>query len=175
MSAVSEAIEVELTDPSGEPLRIEWRAEALAGIEPASPDQGPVWRLGGELDWDEVDALRIVSGRLDDGRLTAIAALRPSDARGHGEEAVAGLLGDSTALDPLAEALLSTEYGPDGLPSRVGLELYRDGGGLPARIAGDVTATAASEQGGVRRLSAALVLRSSGSGGTGVLDVLTRT
>ena len=56
----------------------------------------------------------------------------------------------------------------------VGLELYRDGGELPLRIACDVTATAATEQGGVRRTSAALALRASGSAGAGILDVLTR-
>jgi hypothetical protein len=171
---VSEELALEFTDPAGEPLRIEWRTEALAALDPTAQDREPVWRLGGELDWDEVETLRVVSGRLDEGRLVAIAALRPAGATGHGEEIVAGALGDSEALDRLAEALLSTEYGADGLPSRIGLELYRDGGALPTRIAGDVTATAASEQGGVRRLSAALALRSSGDAGAGVLDLLTR-
>ena len=171
---MSEAVAIELTDPAGEPLRIEWTTEALAALDPAASDQAPVWRLGGELDWDEVEALRVVSGRLDDGRLLAIAAVRPVDARGHGEEVVAGVLGDSTGFDPLAEALLSTEYGSDGLPGRVGVELYREGGELPVRIAADVTATAAGEQGGVRRTSAALALRASGSAGAGILDVLTR-
>jgi hypothetical protein len=174
VSAVSEELALEFTDPGGEPLRIEWRTEALAALDPATQDREPVWRLGGELDWDEVEALRIVSGHLDEGRVLAIAALRPAGASGHGEEIVAGALGDWQAPDRLAEALLSTEYGADGLPSRIGLELYREGGGLPARIAGDVTATAASEQGGVRRLSAALALRSSGDSGTGVLDLLSR-
>jgi hypothetical protein len=174
VSAVSEELALEFTDPGGEPLRIEWRTEALAALDPTAADRQPVWRLGGELDWDEVEGLRIVSGRLDEDRLVAIAALRPAGASGHGEEVVAGVLGDAEAPDRLAEALLSTEFGADGLPSRIGLELYRDGGGLPARIAGDVTATAASEQGGVRRLSAALALRSSGGAGTGILDLLTR-
>ena len=64
--------------------------------------------------------------------------MRPVDAGGHGEEVVAGLLGDSTGFDPLAETLVSTEYGRDGLPGRVGLELYRDGGAVtpwPGRAA----------------------------------------
>jgi hypothetical protein len=171
---VSEAVAIELTDPAGDPLRIDWTSEALAALDPGAPGETPVWRLGGELDWDEVEALRVFSGRLDDGRLLAIAAVRPADAGGHGEEVVAGLLGDSTGFDPLAETLLSTEYGGDGLPGRIGLELYRDGSDLPVRIAGDVTATGASEQGGVRRTSAALALRASGSAGAGILDVLTR-
>ena len=175
MSVVSEELALEFTDPAGVPLRIEWRTEALMTLDPAAQDREPVWRLGGELDWDEVEALRIVSGHLDEGIVVAIAALRPAGASGHGEEIVAGALGDSQAPSRLSEALLSTEYGADGLPSRIGLELYRDDGALPTRIAGDVTATAASEQGGVRRLSAALALRSSGDTGAGVFDLLSRT
>jgi hypothetical protein len=174
VSAVSEELALEFTDPAGDRLRIEWRTEALAALDPAAQDREPVWRLGGELDWDEVEALRIVSGRLKEGGVLAIAAVRPAGAGGHGEEIVAGALGDPQAPERLTEALLSTEYGADGLPSRIGLELYRDGGGMPARIAGDVTATAASEQGGVRRLSAALALRSAGDAGAGVLDLLSR-
>jgi hypothetical protein len=174
VSAVSEELALEFTDPAGEPLRIEWRTEALAALDPAAHDREPVWRLGGELDWDEVETLRILSGRLDENRVLAIAALRPAAASGHGEEIVAGALGDLQAPDRLAEALLSTEYGADGLPSRVGLELYHGGGALPTRIAGDVTATATSQQGGVRRTSAALALRSSGDAGVGVFDLLTR-
>jgi hypothetical protein len=174
VSAVSEELTLEFTDPAGEPVRIEWRTEALAALDPAAQNGEPVWRLGGELDWDEVEALRIVSGRLGEDRVLAIAALRPATAGGHGEEIVAGALGDSQAPDRLAEALLSTEYGADGLPTRIGLELSPGGGALPTRIAGDVTATATSEQGGVRRVSAALALRSPGDSGAGVLDLLTR-
>jgi hypothetical protein len=171
---VGEALSIEFTDPAGEPLRIEWRGEELAALDRALPDTEPVWRLGGELDWDEVEALRIVSGRLDDGRLVAVAALRPAGAGGHGEELVAGALGKADALAQLAAALVSTEYGPDGLPSRIGLELYHEDGGLPVRVAGDATATASSDQEGVRRVSAALELRSSGDSGVGLLDVLSR-
>jgi hypothetical protein len=171
---MAETVVLEFTDPAGDPLRIEWDPEELAAMVAPAPDAEPAWRLGGELDWDEVEALRVFSGRLEDGRLVAIAAVRPLDAGGHGEEVVAGLLGDSTGFDPLAEALLSTEYQGDGLPSRVGLELYGESGELPVRIAGDVTATTGGEQGGVRRTSAALALRASGSAGAGILDVLTR-
>lgn len=167
-----EAIALEFTDPGGDPLRIEWRADALAGLDPAAPDQGPVWALAGELNWDEVEALRIVSGRLDDERLIAIAALRPAGAGGHGDDLVAGAIGEIGAFEQLAEALLSTEYGADGLPSRVGLELYHDEGGLPLRIAGQATATASSDATGVRRLSTALALKAPGTAGAGVLDVL---
>lgn len=164
---------LEFIDPSGEPLRIEWDSGALTALDPSTPGSEPVWALGGELDWDEIETLRIVSGHLDDGRLLAIAALRPAGADGHGDEVVAGGLGDGEAFDQLSEALFSTEYGPDGLPRRIGVELYRDDGGLPVRIAGDATATRTEVEGRVRRLSTALALRSSGATGVGVLDVLT--
>lgn len=164
---------LEFIDPSGDPLRIEWDSAALSALDPSAPGSAPVWALGGELDWDEIETLRIVTGHLDDGRLLAIAALRPAGAAGHGEELVAGALGDREAFDQLAEALFSTEYGPDGLPRRIGVELYRDDGGLPVRIAGDATASTTEVEGRVRRLSTALALRSSGAAGVGVLDVLT--
>ena len=160
---MTEVLALEFTGPAGDPLRIEWQADALAALDPAAVDGDPVWRLAGELDWDEIEALRIVSGRLDDGRLIAIAALRPTGAAGHGEEVVAGALGGAEGFDQLAEALLSTEYGPDGLPRRVGLELYRDDGGLPLRVGGRRDRHRDRARRARRAaVSAALALRSSG-------------
>ena len=91
------------------------------------------------------------SGRLADGRLIAIAALRPVGADGHGDELRRGLIGPPGELEALAESLLSTEHGADELPRRIGLELYRDPDGLPLRIAGEATASTAGEQANVRR------------------------
>ena len=105
MSAVSEAVALEFRDPSGEPLRFEWRAEELAAFDPAAAGEQPVWRFGGELDWDEIEAVRLLSARLDDGRLLAIAALRPAGAEGHGEEITAGAIGDAEAFEQLYETL----------------------------------------------------------------------
>ena len=62
--------------------------------------------------------------------------------------------------------LLSTEYGPDGPLRRIGLELYREDGGLPIRIAGDVIATSVGDPtAAVRRDSAAFELRCGGDAG----------
>jgi hypothetical protein len=169
VSRVPDALAVEFQAPSGELLRFEWDEARLASLEPAA-EAAPVWRLGGELDWDEVELVRVLSARLADGRLLAIAALRPSGADGHGDEVVAGTLGQPGALEPLDEALVSTEYGPDQLPRRVGLELYGPGAGLAIRIAAGVEAVSRSPAGGVERLSAALKLR--GEGGAGILDLL---
>ena len=172
MSAVSEAVALEFRDPSGEPLRFEWRADELAAFDPAVAGEQPVWRFGGELDWDEIEAVRLLSARLEDGRLLAIAALRPAEAQGHGEEITAGAIGDAEAFEQLYETLFSTEYGPDGRPRRVGLELYPAEDSMPIRVAGETTAVSSSDNGGVSRLSAALMLRAGGEAGTGSLDIL---
>jgi hypothetical protein len=167
---MSEALALEFQAPTGETLRFEWQADELASFEPDAAAE-PLWRLAGELDWDEIELVRVLSARLEDGRLLAIAALRPAAADGHGDELVAGALGGAEAFEQLEEALISTEYGPDELPRRVGLELYAAEDGLPHRIAGDVISVTSSSNGGVKRVSAALALRGSGAG-AGTLDVL---
>jgi hypothetical protein len=169
---MAEAVAVEFTDPAGDPLRVEWRADALAALDPAGPPETPVWKLAGELDWDEVATLRVLSGRLADGRLLAIAALRPAGADGHGDELRRGMIGPPGELETLDESLLSTEHGADELPRRIGLELYRDPDGLPLRIAGEATASTAGEQANLRRVSTLFALRASGEGGTAILDQL---
>jgi hypothetical protein len=167
---MTEALALEFRAPTGETLRFEWQADELASLEP-EPAAEPVWRLAGELDWDEIELVRVLSARLEDGRLLAIAALRPAASDGHGDELVAGALGDPESFAQLEETLVSTEYGPDELPRRVGLELYATEDGLPLRIAGDVTSVASSSKRGVKRVSAALALRGS-SAGAGTLDLL---
>jgi hypothetical protein len=73
-----------------------------------------------------------------DGGLLALMAMRPSDAEEHGEETVAAVLCDPDAAPvEVAEALLSTEYGEDGVQRRATLELWLDGDdGQPLRGAG---------------------------------------
>jgi hypothetical protein len=80
-----------------------------------------------------------------DGGLLALSAARPSGAPGHGEESVAAVLCDPDGAPvDVAEALLSTEYGPDGVQRRATLELWLDGDGTqPLRGAG--TLISASE------------------------------
>ena len=160
---------IEFEGPEGDALRFEWEAARLASLEP-DPVAEPVWRLGGELDWDRIERVRVLSARLADGRLLAIVALRPAGLDGHGDEVVAGALGEPGGFEQLHEVLFSTEYDPDGRPRRVGLELYGEEGALPNRLAAEVSAIADGPAGGVERLSAALALR--GEGGAGTLDLL---
>jgi hypothetical protein len=168
---VSDGFGIEFETPEGERLGFEWDAERLASLQPDAT-AAPVWRLAGELDWDEVERVRVLSARLADGRLLVLAAVQPAGSEGHGDEFVAGLLGTPGAFTQLDEALISTEYGSDDLPRRVGLELYREPSGLPIRLAADVSGTARDANSGIERISAALSLR--GDGGAGALDQLTR-
>lgn len=63
----------------------------------------------------------------DDGGLLAISSHLPEGAHGHGEEEVAAVLCDpDTAPLAFEEALVSTEYGEDGVQRRVSLELWAD-------------------------------------------------
>ena len=71
---MTDSVELRFTDPSGDELRFEWPIEALEAIAPGAAGGEPAWRLGGELDWDELETVRLISGRLDDGRLLAVAA-----------------------------------------------------------------------------------------------------
>jgi hypothetical protein len=171
---MSEVVALEFADPAGEPLRVEWSAEALASLVAPGQRAQPAWRLSGELDWDEVEALRVVSGRIGAGTLLAIAAVRPHEAEGHGDEVVAGAIGGPDGFDQLDEALVSTEYGPDGVARRIGLELYREEDGLPVRIAGDLVGTDQQAAGRTRRDTATFELRAGGDTGVGILDVITR-
>jgi hypothetical protein len=73
-----------------------------------------------------------------DGGLLAITSSLSPDASEHGEEEVAAVLCDPDAA-PVAfeEALLSTEYGEDGVQRRATLELWPDAeDGRPLRGAG---------------------------------------
>ena len=81
---------------------------------------------------------RSIGIAFSDGGLLALSAVRPEAADGHGDEQVAAVLcGPDGAPVEVSEALLSTEYGPDGVQRRATLELWVDGEeGQPLRGAG---------------------------------------
>ncbi len=161
--------------PAGEPaLRVEWDVEALrelsAARQPGTGEARPTWRLEREPDWERASALRVISASFDDGALLAVAALRPRGAAGHDADAVGAILvsaqGDVARLN---DALLSTEYGPDGRARRLGLELYEGSTGPPIRIVADRVADAREGAGGQRT---ALRLRMEGIPGTGLHELV---
>jgi hypothetical protein len=72
-----------------------------------------------------------------DGGLLALTSTMPAGGREHGDEKVAAVLSDPDGA-PLTfeEALLSTEYGEDGVQRRATLELWPETDELPLRGAG---------------------------------------
>ena len=163
MSSVSEIVGLEFEDPAGDRLRFEWLADELESFEPDPHAEQPVWRLGGELDWDEIEVFRVISARLGDGRLLALVGLRPPGAQGHDDELVVSALGTTESFDQMQETLLSTEYDGDGRPRRIGLELYPSEDSIPIRVAGEASDYGFFDTNGVRRTCAALRLRSAGA------------
>ncbi len=75
---------------------------------------------------EEPAALRRSIGIVfSDGGLFALTAARPAGSDTHGDEQIAAILCDPDGAPvELAEALLSTEYGQDGVQRRVTLELW---------------------------------------------------
>lgn len=62
-----------------------------------------------------------------DGGLLALTSTLPERAEGHGEEEVAAVLCDPDGAPvQFEEALVSTEYGEDGVQRRASLELWPD-------------------------------------------------
>jgi hypothetical protein len=86
-----------------------------------------------------------------DGGLLALTATMPPGGRAHGDEEVAAVLCDPDGA-PLTfeEALLSTEYGEDGVQRRATLELWPDTEELrPLRGAGTLISAVNVRRGGL--------------------------
>jgi hypothetical protein len=85
-----------------------------------------------------------------DGGLLALTATLPGERHDHGEEEVAAVLCDPDGAPfEFEEALLSTEYGEDGVQRRVTLELWHDAEGRPLRGAGTLISAVAVEREGL--------------------------
>ena len=86
-----------------------------------------------------------------DGGLLTLSGSAPADGGGHGDEPLLAVLCDPDAA-PLVfeEALLSTEYGEDGVQRRVTLELWLDTDeGRPLRGAGTLISAVTAETDGL--------------------------
>ena len=164
---------LDLGAAGGPALRVEWDLQALrelSGTAQAGVGQTrPTWRLERDPDWEGFSALRVISASFDDGAVLGVAALRPRGSAGHDTDAVAAVLVSPEGEVALPhEALLSTEYGPDGKARRLGLELYEDPTGPPLRGVADRVADARPSAGGEQT---ALRLRMEGTSGRGVHEV----
>ena len=85
-----------------------------------------------------------------DGGLLALSAVRPAGATDHGAEEVVAILCDPDAAPvEVSEALLSTEYGPDGVQRRATLELWIGEEMQPLRGAGSLISSSAVHRPGL--------------------------
>jgi hypothetical protein len=85
-----------------------------------------------------------------DGGLLALSAVRPAGATDHGAEEVVAILCDPDAAPvEVSEALLSTEYGPDGVQRRATLELWVGEEMQPLRGAGSLISSSAVHRPGL--------------------------
>lgn len=86
-----------------------------------------------------------------DGGLLALSSTMPPQGTRHGDEDVAAVLCDPDAAPvQFEEALLSTEYGEDGVQRRATLELWLDGEEpRPVRGAGTLISSTRVRRGGL--------------------------
>jgi hypothetical protein len=86
-----------------------------------------------------------------DGGLLALTSALPAGASEHGEEEIAAVLCDPDAAPvTFDEALLSTEYGEDGVQRRATLELWPDTeDGRPLRGAGTLISSSSVKRRGL--------------------------
>jgi hypothetical protein len=156
----------------GEGLGIEWEVDALMrAADAADPAAPPAWELAGELDWEEVESIRLIIGAADETGLAVVVA-RPAGASDHGEDAVVAALVEPTGPSGAEEALLSSEYDADGALRRFGLELWLESG-AGKRIAADRSGQLAS--GGVGALTrevTPLAIRVDGREGRGLHELV---
>jgi hypothetical protein len=114
-------------------VALRWDADALRSPAEERPERA--WSLQGQLGGG---LLRVVSAAFADGTVLGLAALRPRGSDRHADEEVAGVLvGDDGEQEILHEPLLSTEYGPDGAPRRLGIEVIDPEAGIARRVAAD--------------------------------------
>jgi hypothetical protein len=101
---------------------------------------------------EEPAALRRSIGiAFSDGGLFALSAARPAGRETHGDEHLTSVLCDPDGAPvELAETLLSTEYGTDGVQRRATLELWADeGAATPMRGAGTLISSCTIDRPGL--------------------------
>lgn len=169
---MADVLQLEFSSPDGDTLAVEWDAETLEALSAPAADGGPEWRLIGDIDWDRIEAMRLLYGRLGDGRSLAVAAIRPAGAAGHGDDVAGSVLETDTGLESAREVLISIEYDAAEQPRRVGVELWPEDEPTPWRLAADVRDIARLEDGAVHRLRAIVELRLDGERGDGVFEIV---
>jgi len=156
----------------GDGAAVEWEVgELMRAADAADPQAPPAWELAGEPDWAEIGTLRLIVGAIGEQAL-AIAVSRPADSSDHGGDGVAVALIDAEGAEGADEALLSTEYDPDGALRRLGIELWLQSGAgmrVAADRAGDPATGVAGE---LHRAVTPLAIRMDGERGRGLHELI---
>jgi hypothetical protein len=163
------SVELEGADGAASPLGPLTAAICEAAVEFEYGGRRRTLACGGytcswAADPPNADAFRHLVVPLGEDSLVILAARRPGEAEGHGQEDVAcWRLEAEGGAAPFAEALLSTQYDAAGDQTRAGLELWPEGDEAPpTRAAGTTIGHAAAGA-----VTAAL-LRTSAEGAEGI-------
>lgn len=125
--------------------------------------------------WGRIALARTVSAWFDDGQAVVLAAVRPTRAKGHGDEATSALLFEAGEPVVISDPRLSTGYDASGRQRRAGLELWvGEEDETPHRISGTVLCGGSLELGTLRLDSSFFHWRMRGRDGVGRYDVLRR-
>jgi hypothetical protein len=153
-----------------EPVELRW--EPLATEDEGSDATESPWGLESEPDWSHLEGIRLVSARFEDGAVLGVAALRPREARGHGDDVVIARLIDADGEETTTpDALVSVEYDAAGTPRRLGIELWLEPDAAPRRVAADREAE--SEPRSAKGRDAVVMrFRLDGTTGSGLYEVL---
>ncbi len=134
--------------------------------------RGHIW---GAPDWKRLELARTLSAWLGADRAVMISAARPSKARGHGDEALAGWVVDAGEPSAIADPRISTTYDGELRQQRAGLELWMDEeSDYARRAAGQVLCGTTLDLGELRLDTSFFEWRMEGREGVGRYDVMRR-
>lgn len=124
--------------------------------------------------WDELDALRSLSGVFDRAHAFLAVATRPRGAPGHGQEEVAAWLLHGGEPRSAEAARISTVYDGDGRQRSAGLELWLPGEDFPRRGSGTVVAGSSLQLEGIDVHAAVFRWRMEDREGAGAYELAVR-
>lgn len=157
-----------------QPCRVEGSARVgTRSFEVACLGQrGHQW---GAPNWKRLALARTLSAWFEDGEAVILTAVRPTRAKGHGEEAISALLFMTGEPAVIADPRLSTVYDGEGRQRRASLELWvGEEDDIPRRIAGEAVCGTSIELGSLRLDASFFRWRARGREGVGRYDVLRR-